>query len=77
MTARIMTKIANDTVPDSIKMVEDTCSRHANGRIPILDTEMWIGEEGQVRHSHYKKPMASGEVILTRSAMSTSSKEIT
>ena len=54
-------------------MKEDTTADHPNGRIPILDTEMWM-EDGQILHSHYQKPMASMEVIQARSAMSLASK---
>jgi hypothetical protein len=54
-------------------MKEDICPNHPTKRIPILDTEMWI-EGGVIRHSHYSKPMSPSEVVLARSAMSSTSK---
>ena len=72
-TASIYRMIANSCLPNSIKMKEDTCFHHGNGRLPILDTEMWM-EGGKIVHSHYSKPMASMEVLLARSAMSLASK---
>ena len=71
--ASIYRKIANTCLPDSIKMKEDTTAYHPNGRIPILDTEMWM-EGGQIKHSHYQKLMTSMKVLLARSAMSLASK---
>ena len=72
-SARIYREVANTILPSSVRMKEDVPSNHPSGAIPILDTEMWI-ESGRIYHSHYSKPMASKEVILERSAMSTSSK---
>ena len=72
-SARIYREVANSILPSSVRMKEDVPSNHPSGAIPILDTEMWI-ESGRIYHSHYSKPMASKEVILERSAMSTSSK---
>ena len=54
-------------------MVEDVPSNHSNGKLPILDTMMWI-EDGQVRHSHYSKPMSSLEVVMAKSSMTISCK---
>ena len=68
-----MTEIANDILPNSIKMKEDTCARHESGKIPILDCEMWVSE-GLIRHTYYSKPMSSTEVILERSAISKGAK---
>ena len=50
-SAAIFRRIANKCLPLSVKMIEDVPSNHSNGKLPILDTMMWI-EEGQVRHSH-------------------------
>jgi hypothetical protein len=72
-TARILREVANTILPRSVIMKEDTCPNHENGRIPILDTEMWV-EDGQIRFSHYSKPMSSTEVVLARSAMAATMK---
>ena len=65
--------IANTCLPDDIIMKEDTTVDHTNGRIPIIDTEMWM-ENGQIFHLHYSKLMASMEVLVARSAMSLASR---
>ena len=54
-------------------MKEDIPGNHANGRLPILDTQMHV-VDGQIVHHHYSKPMSSLEVTNARSAMSKSSK---
>ena len=64
--------IANTILPNSIKMVEDTPGKHPSGYLLILDTEMKV-ENGLIVFCHYKKPMASFEVVNVRSAMSQSS----
>ena len=60
-------------MPDSIVIIKDTCSKHLSGRIPILDTEMWV-DNNQIMFNHYSKPMSSKEVVLSRSMMSNSMK---
>ena len=65
--------IANEQLPDSVKMKEDTPGGHPNGKLPILDTEVHI-LEGKMVHYHYNKPMASLEVVLNKSSMSLGSK---
>ena len=65
--------IANDLLPKSVRMKEDTPGAHPNGRLPILDTEVQI-LNGKIVHFHYSKPMASLEVILKRSSMSMGAK---
>ena len=54
-------------------MKEDTPGNHPDGMLPILDTKMAV-IGGQIVHHHYSKPMASLEITLKRSAMSTASK---
>ena len=54
-------------------MKEDTPGNHPDGFLPILDTKMAV-IGGQIVHHHYSKPMASLEITLKRSAMSTASK---
>ena len=61
--------LANDILLDSIAMEEDTPWSHENQRLPILDTKMVIGNN-QIIHRYYRKPMASLELILLKTAMS-------
>ena len=55
-----MKEIANSVMPNAIVMEEDTASAHANGRLPILDMELWV-ENNTLFHQFYKKPMAKKE----------------
>ena len=65
-SASIYQTIANECIPGSVRMVVDIPGNHATGKLPILDTQMWV-HDGRIRHSHYSKPMAMLEVILARS----------
>ena len=63
------------TIHPSIQLTVDYPSNHANGRMPVLDTEQWIERiqvngtlKEQVLHSHYTKEMASKFVIHRNSA---------
>jgi hypothetical protein len=51
-----------------IQLDEDFQSKHSNGRIPVLDLEVWV-ESNRIHHTFYRKPMASKEVVGTRSAL--------
>ena len=61
-TMDVLTKIANSIDPE-IQMEPDSPSKYSNGRMPVLDLSVWM-ENGILRHSFYKKPMASPYVIL-------------
>ena len=72
-SAQIFRMIANDILPNSIRMKEDTPWNHDNQRLPILDTEMKM-VDGQVIHWHNRKPVASLELTNMKTAMSTANK---
>ena len=72
-TASLLKNIANSIMPGMIIMEEDTGSEHPNGKLPVLDMEFWI-EKNEIYHQFYKKPMATRQVIMARSALSTSQK---
>lgn len=72
-TARIYREIA-DSVETMIQFEEDTVNNHDNKRIPVLDLECWVDCEGMVRHGHYRKPMASRQVVANSSAISIKNK---
>ena len=61
-SAAVFREITNTILPRSIKMVEYTPRNHPFGFLPILDTQMKV-EKGKILFKHYKKPMASMEVI--------------
>ena len=67
--------IANSIHP-SIRVTIDYPTKHANGRLPVLDLEQWIEEidvndikKPQILHSHYMKPMSNKGVIHRNSAL--------
>ena len=68
-TARILQAIANH-VQDGIVMEEDHPSKNSNGKLAILDMEVWINEENFVVYQHYEKPMANRNVLNAKSAQS-------
>ena len=72
--------IAN-SIHESIVVKVDYPSNHANKRLPILDTEMWIEnieidgvKKNQVLYSFYEKEMSNKYVIHWDSAISYTSK---
>ena len=61
-------KIAN-TIVQMIQVEEDCPSLHEDGKLPILDLKVWIGEEHQVMYEYYRKPISNPLLLLQRSAM--------
>ena len=61
-TFRIMCEIGN-TIGPVIQLEFDAPSMHHEGKLPILDIKVWI-EEGKIRHSFYRKEVASNRVIM-------------
>ena len=74
-TGNIFVDIANSIDPE-IQVEFDSPSKYENGKLPILDLEVWV-EGGRIRHSFYRKSIASKYVIMQRSAMSTQTKRNT
>ena len=66
-TALLLKEVANQISP-MIEMKEDVSSNYPNGKLPILDLEVWV-EENTIYHSFYKKPMASRRVVCAKSAL--------
>ena len=54
-------------------MLEDTPHHHQSQYLPILDTEMRVSN-GKFEFRHFSKPMASTEIVNSKSAMSLGSK---
>ena len=72
--AEVMRTAADDILPDMLKFEVDTPSLHANGRLPVLDIEVWVGPDHCILHSFYKKSVATTHVVMARSALSASAK---
>ena len=61
----------DNSLSSDIRMKEDTPSENGDGKLPILDTKMWVESEGeieQVRYELYEKPMVSRVVTMERSS---------
>ena len=66
-------RLANDIDP-ALNVTVDYSSNHDDGRLPVLDLKLWIGEnvEGvmKVMYSHYTKDVSSRATIHYRSSHS-------
>ena len=60
-TMNILKDISNQLDPN-IQMTIDVPSVHSNGRLPVLDLEVFL-IENKIEFSFYKKPMSSPFVI--------------
>ena len=75
-TANIVQQIAN-SVTSMLTFTSDFPSKHANGKMPVLDISMWTTEteEGTIsNYEFYSKPMANNISIPAGSAVSHSVK---
>jgi hypothetical protein len=79
-TFKILQSIANSISPE-IQLTVDTPENHKNKRLPVLDLNIWIQTDStgtqSIRHSFFKKKVASPYTIMERSAMSSSTKRST
>ena len=75
-TFKILESIAND-IDDSIVMVMDVPSLHDNGRLPVLDIEVWMDDKSKCIYSFFSKPIANPFIILYDSAVPISIKRTT
>ena len=64
------------TIDKNIRVTFDCPEYNNNGRVPVLDVEMWM-EGGLINHVFYRKPIASKYLIMNRSAMSSNVKRNT
>jgi hypothetical protein len=67
-TALVIKDVANSIHP-MIQMEEDYPSNHTDGKMPILDLECWMENDGIIRFQHYEKPMANKQVLSAKSAL--------
>ena len=69
--AKVYQILANFVNKD-LKFTIDYPSANVNGKIPILDTEMWIEdneEKSIIRYRYYEKPMIPNRVLENESAV--------
>ena len=71
--ARVLKDIANH-VMEGIEMEADFPSKNEDGKMPVLDMKVWIGDDGNVVHQHYEKAVSSRDVLHSQSAQSSSCK---
>ena len=67
-TMYVLRDIANQMDSD-IQLTIDTPSLHSNGRLPVLDLEVFL-IQNKIHFSFYKKPMSNPQVIQYTSAIS-------
>ena len=71
-TFRVIGEVAN-TLDHNIQMEVDHPELHDNGKLPVLNLQMWT-ECGQVMYTFYQKPCSTPYVIQYRSAISATTK---
>ena len=70
----VITRISQiaDTIDPAIKSTYDVGSNYEDGRLPMLDLKLWIGQRNdgtwKILHSHYMKDVSSRYVIHARSS---------
>ena len=56
------------SIDPSIQLTGDCPSINESGKMPALDTQVWV-EENKVKYEHFRKPMANMFLMLEKSAM--------
>ena len=64
-----LSKIAN-TLYSFVQLTTDTPSSHQAGRCPVLDLQLSVDQEGQLKYKFYSKQCSSKYVIPAMSAHS-------
>ena len=70
-TMKFLQSVANSIHP-SIRMTIDYPTKYEEGKVPMLNVKMWIGEFGgrlQIMYEHYEKEMATKAVLHASSAI--------
>ena len=68
-TMEELRKIAN-TIFKCVQFTTECPSGQENGKVPVLDLQLYVGEDGLVKHEHYEKPCTNDFVIPAKSAHS-------
>ena len=72
-TGRLLRSIADSLAP-MLKLDEDVCANHRDGKIPILDLKVWPAASENpadppvIKHTFYKKPMANKATLKASTA---------
>ena len=66
-TMEELRKIAN-TIFKCVQFTTECPSGQEEGKVPVLDLKLYVGEDGLVKHEHYEKPCANDFVIPENSA---------
>ena len=64
---REVVKMGN-SIYDMVQLTGDCPSENPNGKMPLLDTEVWV-EGNVVQYNDYRKPCSNPLVMLEMSAM--------
>ena len=65
---RICLSLMNDLNKD-LKFTAEVAGDFATGRLPTLDFELWVAEDGSLQHNYFQKAMKTPFVVMRRSAM--------
>ena len=65
--ANILKEIANG-VMSCIQMEANWPNRNTDGKLPILHLKVWTGRDNKIMYTHYEKPMATRNVLHSKSA---------
>ena len=71
-TSEVLQDIMN-SLYSNLHFTMETGEDFENGRLPTLDTQLWI-EDGRIMYKYYEKPMAAKTVIHKQSALAENSK---
>ena len=66
-TMREMVKMGS-SLDSMIQLTGDCPSSNENGKMPLLDTQVWV-EGNKVQYEHYRKPVSNQLLMLEMSAM--------
>ena len=59
-----------NNINEDLEFNADISGEFDNGRIPTLDFELWIEEDGSLNHNYFQKSIRTPYVTMQRSAMS-------
>ena len=66
---RLCLPLAN-SINSDLEFTAEVAGEFDNNRLPTLDFEMWMENNGTINHSYFQKPMKTNLVTMKRSAMS-------
>ena len=60
---------ALNSVNKDLKFTCEIEEEFQNQRLPTLDFELWLDQDGLIQHHYYQKPMKTPFIVMKRSAM--------